>query len=150
MEIVRESIQLYEKAKLALISGLVIIQDNKILLAHPTGASWWKSYSIPKGHVDPGESILDAAKRETLEEVGIESNSLDIKANKDPKFVDYTDKKGKIYKRVYYFIAIPIKEIRKNDFKLQKKEVDWAGFMKKEEASKRIHPRFKSLLKLLN
>jgi len=140
MEIVRESIQLYEKAKLALISGLVIIQDNKILLAHP----------IPKGHVDPGESILDAAKRETLEEVGIESNSLDIKADKDPKFVDYTDKKGKIYKRVYYFIAIPIKEIRKNDFKLQKKEVDWAGFMKKEEASKRIHPRFKSLLKLLN
>ena len=30
------------------------------------------SYSLPKGHVDQGESYLDAAKREIYEETGIE------------------------------------------------------------------------------
>ena len=40
-------------------SGLVVIQDNQILLVHPTNSPWWKTYSIPKGHVDKGEDILN-------------------------------------------------------------------------------------------
>jgi hypothetical protein len=33
---------------------------------------------------------------------------------------------------------------------LQPEEVDWAGFLDKEEAEKRIFDRFKSILKYLN
>lgn len=145
--IVRNSLNEGKKDKLALAAGLVVIQDNKILLVHPTGASWWKSYSIPKGHVEAGENLIDAAKRETKEEAGIKIQNLKIK-NKNPiNFIDYTDKKGKVYKRVYYFVAIPKKPI--SGFKLQQKEVDWAGFIDAKKAEKRIMPRFKPLLKLL-
>lgn len=149
MKIVREFILLEgKKDKLALAAGLVIIQDNKILLVHPTGSPWYNSYSIPKGHVEPGEEILDAAKRETKEEVGIKPNQLNIDTNSE-QFIDYTDKKGKIYKRVYYFKATPKEPLNKKDFKLQKKEVDWAGFIDKKEAQKRIFGRFKKLLDYL-
>ncbi|MGW9047351.1 NUDIX hydrolase [Streptomyces lydicus] len=34
-------------------------------------------WEIPSGHVDAGESILDAARRETLEETGLTVTSVD-------------------------------------------------------------------------
>ena len=49
-------------------AGLLIIQDNKILLAHPTNAPWYGSYTIPKGKVEDGETYIDTAIRETKEE----------------------------------------------------------------------------------
>lgn len=149
MKIVRESI-LLEKDELNLSAGLVIIQDNKILLVHPKGSKWWGTYSIPKGHVEKDEDILDAAIRETKEEIGISISHSDIKNPKDDLFIDYTNKKGKLYKRVYYYLVYPSKKISKEDFKLQKEEVDWAGFLSKEEAKKRIFWRFKELLSYLN
>ncbi|NJO90725.1 MAG: NUDIX domain-containing protein, partial [Chloroflexia bacterium] len=145
--IVRNSIAEGKKGKLALAAGLVVIQNNKILLIHPKGSSWWKTYSIPKGHVEAGEGLIDAAKRETNEETGIDIDNLRIEDKSHTNFVDYTDKKGVVYKRVYYFVAEPKKPI--SAFKLQKKEVDWAGFLGVEEAKKRIHPRFNPLLKIL-
>ena len=149
MGIVRESIMLEgKKDKLALSAGLVIIQDNEILLVHPTGSPWYGSYSIPKGHVEAGEEIIDAAKRETKEEIGISPEQLNI-ADNPQEFIDYTDKKGKVYKRVYYYIATPKEPLSKKDFKLQKKEVDWAGFIGKKEAQKKIFGRFKKLLDYL-
>ena len=145
--IVRPTLLTEAKSKLALSAGLVIIQDNKMLLLHPTGAPWKKSYSIPKGHVEEGEGILEAALRESKEEAGIDPDNLIIEDPEPNKFIDYTNKKGKLYKRVYYFVAHPEQPISK--FKLQKKEVDWGGFLSKEEAKDRIFWRFKPLLKLL-
>jgi len=129
-------------------AGLAIIQDNKILLVHPTNAPWWKTYSIPKGGTDKKEDALKAAIRETKEETGIKIKKKDI-ASSGHGFIDYTDNKGKVFKRVYYFIAYPSKIIKKTDFKPQFEEVDWVGFLNKNEAQKRIFGRFKPLLKLL-
>ena len=148
--IVREFILLEgKKDKLALSAGLVVIQDNKILLAHPTGSPWKNSYSIPKGHVETGETILEAALREAREEVGMDTDNLEIENKSEDNFIDYTDKKGRVYKRVYYFIAKPKTPIDKKSFKLQKKEVDWAGFLTKEEADGKIFKRFLPLLDYL-
>jgi len=138
---------LNEQKKLGLSAGFAIIQDNQILLVHPTNAKWTGSFSLPKGHLNPGEDFLDAAKRETREEIGYKVNPGDIHSG--PHFVDYTDKKGKLYKRVYYYVVKPSKKIKKKDLKLQKSEVDWAGFLSKQDAKKRIHHRFKSVLKYL-
>ena len=140
---------LFEKAKLALSAGLVVLQDNKMLLVHPTNSKWWNSYSIPKGHVDPGEDIIDAAIRETYEETGIIINRKEI-VSKNPDFVNYVGPNGKLFKRVYYFVAKPIKPIKKNDIKLQLDEVDYVSFFTFKEAQKRISRRFKHLLKYLN
>lgn len=146
---VSESLNEWRNAKgVRATAGLVIIQDNKILLVHPTNAPWKGTYSIPKGGIDKKEDALEAAIRETLEETGIKIKKKHI-SNQDAGFIDYKNKKGKVYKRVYYFVAYPKKPITPDMFKLQKSEVDWAGFLSKEEAKEKIFGRFKPLLKLL-
>jgi len=129
-------------------SGLVVIQNNKILLVHPTNSPWRKTYSIPKGHLKKDEDILDAAIRETKEETGITIKKKHISTTLK-RYIDYTDERGNIYKRVYYFLAFPKKEIKPSDLKPQMKEVDWVGFLSKSEAKKKIFGRFTPLLKYL-
>lgn len=49
--------------------GVVIVNpDREILLCHVTGQQHW---DLPKGGIDPGESPVQAALRETLEETGL-------------------------------------------------------------------------------
>ena len=47
--------------------GVVVNKDGKILIVNQHSDSW----SLPKGHVEPGENLLSAAKREISEESGI-------------------------------------------------------------------------------
>jgi ADP-ribose pyrophosphatase YjhB (NUDIX family) len=54
--------------------GVVINKDGLVLVVNSKGQSW----SLPKGHIDEGESVLDAAKREIYEESGI--NQLELLA----------------------------------------------------------------------
>ena len=48
---------------------VAIIQDGKILLTKRQDFEVW---CLPGGHVDPWESVADAAKRESVEETGLE------------------------------------------------------------------------------
>jgi 8-oxo-dGTP pyrophosphatase MutT (NUDIX family) len=52
--------------------GVVVGLDGRMVLVHQGGNSW----SFPKGGIDPGESVLDAAKREIREECGITELTL--------------------------------------------------------------------------
>jgi 8-oxo-dGTP pyrophosphatase MutT (NUDIX family) len=52
--------------------GVVLNARGEVLLTNQRGDSW----SLPKGHIDPGESALEAAKREVLEETGIRELTL--------------------------------------------------------------------------
>jgi ADP-ribose pyrophosphatase YjhB (NUDIX family) len=47
--------------------GVVINKEGKILVVNQFGSSW----SLPKGHVEEGEKLIDVAKREIREESGI-------------------------------------------------------------------------------
>ena len=47
--------------------GVVINQQGMVLVVNQSGTSW----SLPKGHVEPGEEPLQAAIREIKEESGI-------------------------------------------------------------------------------
>jgi len=47
--------------------GVVINQQGQVLVVDQNGTSW----SLPKGHVDPGEDPLKAAIREIMEESGV-------------------------------------------------------------------------------
>jgi predicted NUDIX family NTP pyrophosphohydrolase len=55
--------------------------DLELLLAHPGGPFFTKRdagyWTIPKGEVDPGEELLDVARREFLEETGHQSPDRD-------------------------------------------------------------------------
>ncbi len=49
--------------------GVVIGPDGRVAVVSQHGTSW----SLPKGHIDPGEDSLCAAIREVYEETGIEA-----------------------------------------------------------------------------
>lgn len=53
-------------------AGGVVVRDGLIALTNQNSRSW----SLPKGHIDPGETPIEAAKREITEETGIEDLSL--------------------------------------------------------------------------
>jgi 8-oxo-dGTP pyrophosphatase MutT (NUDIX family) len=49
--------------------GVIILNaQRELLLCHVTGQNHW---DLPKGGIDPGESMLAAALRETVEETGL-------------------------------------------------------------------------------
>lgn len=133
-------------------AGLAIIYDNKILLAHTTSRGWYGSYGIPKGGIDPGESPLEAALRETQEEVGIKvpKNLIDPTEHT----FSVTSRKYKYNKVVYYYVVIVdklsqigLKDLKVPKGQLQVEEVDWAGFLDYKEAMKRV---MKSQVSLIN
>ena len=139
-----ESKPVQEAKSVAQSAGLAIVYNNKVLIGHMTGKGWWRTYSIPKGRLDPGESILQAALRETFEEVG-------IRVPKDLIPSNYLTcpyiKKGKHYKDVHYYIVqidsldqIGLKDEIVPKSQLQMEEIDWAGFVPFKEAKKRIAP----------
>ena len=115
------------------------------------------SFSIPKGGVDEGETLLDAAIRETKEEVGITINPSQISNIDNPIEVQYISKKNEFFKKVFVFI-VKIENLSEigltseiiDTKQLQVGEVDWAGFMDKEDSMNKIFFRFKPLLCHIN
>jgi 8-oxo-dGTP pyrophosphatase MutT (NUDIX family) len=47
--------------------GVVLNKKGQVLVVNQRGRSW----SLPKGHIEKGESILQAARREIYEESGL-------------------------------------------------------------------------------
>ena len=138
--------------KTKISAGLAIIYDNKVLLAHTTSRGWYGYYGIPKGGIEDGESKLDAAIRETKEEVGIKVPKKLIDTTEHT--FTLTTRKYKYTKIVYYYIVkiddlsqIGLKDLRIPKKQLQVEEVDWAGFIDYKEAMKRV---MKSQLPVIN
>jgi len=52
--------------------GVVLNKKGEVLVVSQHGRAW----SLPKGHIEPGEDALTAAKREIGEETGIEALTL--------------------------------------------------------------------------
>lgn len=73
---------------------------------------------IPKGHIEPGESRIQAAKRETYEETGIKPEIIDFLGS-------FEEKTSKGLKTVYVFLgkAINPDDILGGDEEI--KEVSW-------------------------
>ena len=76
-------------------AGIFIIRDDKkVLICHPTNhkPDFW---SIPKGKVEEGETMIQAAIRETYEETNI--NLVEFTMMKDLEPVNYGHKKKMLY-----------------------------------------------------
>jgi predicted NUDIX family NTP pyrophosphohydrolase len=122
-------------------AGTLLYRRNEgqleVLLVHPSGNYNRKApWSIPKGLVDEGESLEEAARRETREEAGVEAGELvELGA------IDYT----KSRKRVHAFAG----EISGQVPRCASWEVDRAEFLPVAEAARVLHPDQQPFLKLL-
>jgi predicted NUDIX family NTP pyrophosphohydrolase len=111
----------------------------EVLLVHASGNYNRKSpWSIPKGLPEKNESIEEAARRETLEETGVNPAEL-----KPLGSVNYT----KSRKRVHCFFGrAPVGAKPR----CASWEIDKAEFMPVEKAKKQIHQDQLELLKRLD
>jgi predicted NUDIX family NTP pyrophosphohydrolase len=101
----------------------------EVLLVHPSGpynrtAPW----SIPKGVPDAGETLEDAARRETLEETGVVAGELEPLG-----FIDYT----KSRKRIHCFAGVVDADVVP---RCASWEVDRAEFVSTDAARELLHP----------
>jgi 8-oxo-dGTP pyrophosphatase MutT (NUDIX family) len=139
-------------------AGVIIILNNtKILLSHATNARWEKTFSFPKGGIEKDEKKKDAAIRELAEETSIVITKEQISNPDDAIIVNYIDKEGVNYKRLYLY-TVYIEDISEIGLEseivpienLQADELDWCGFLTKEEAKDKIFNRVEHLLDLIN
>jgi 8-oxo-dGTP diphosphatase len=58
---------------------LLFLRDGQILMSRRLNTGYRDGeYSVPAGHLDGGETVIDAARREAREEVGVELAAEDI------------------------------------------------------------------------
>lgn len=70
---IEHHVPLVQKTPITVSAGGVVVNTKgQVAVISQKGTSW----SLPKGHVDPGEELIDAAKREVYEETGIKELKL--------------------------------------------------------------------------
>jgi predicted NUDIX family NTP pyrophosphohydrolase len=126
-----------------------IRQDElEVLLVHPGGPFWSRkdegAWSVPKGEVELNEDLLEGAKREVKEELGIEAEGIAIELN------PLKQKSGKIVHCWAMRQDVDTSKIISNNFELEwppgsgKKmefpEVDRAAWFDLINARKKILP----------
>lgn len=69
---------------------VVFDADNRLLVIKRGKEPFKGKYALPGGHIDPGETLEEAARRELLEETGVEIKNLILlgvysKIGRDPR-----------------------------------------------------------------
>ena len=99
---------------------IVFNEKNQILLVHQNTGHW----GLPKGHVEPGETEIQTAKREVKEETNI-----DVELNEKFRYTMVYNPKEDVEKEVVFFIAKSINNKQIAQLK-EISEVKWFEFDK--------------------
>lgn len=139
-EFINESYGTYDPSVVKNAAGVAIIYDNKILLVHPTNASWQRgTCGIPKGKMEDGETSVEAALRELKEETGIILKPEQLET--DMNVVTFFNKKNIATGQLLYYVCnisdlseIGMDSLKISKSNLQLEEIDWAAFVSPKEA----------------
>ena len=119
----------YEKS-----CGAIVVDDEKVLLVKHNAGHW----DFPKGHVEEGETEIETAIREVKEETNI-----DIKIEKENKYISEYSPKENVMKTVIYFIGEKVG----GEDKPQIEEVSDVEWLDVNKAVERItHQRSKEIM----
>jgi 8-oxo-dGTP pyrophosphatase MutT (NUDIX family) len=112
-------------------AGLVLFRRSpaRLYLLLDYGKHW----DYPKGHVEAGESDLNAARRELKEETGIDQVTIFPGFARQIEYYFRDKKKGLVHKSVVFFLA----ETDAEKVTLSDEHVDFA-FLPVDEAVKRL------------
>jgi len=133
-------------------AGLLLYRVHEgaleVFLVHPGGPFWAKkdlgAWSIPKGEIEEGEDLLEAARREFAEETGFRPEGV------FRELAPVRQKSGKVVRAWAVEGDCDAAAIRSNTFPLEwpprsgrwmdVPEVDRAGWFSLEEARLKMHP----------
>lgn len=108
---------------------VMLINGERILLVKHTYTKYWY---VPGGAVDAGETTIEAAKREVLEEVNIKCEQLELLG------IYYSNhQKRDDYVAVYYSL------VDSNHYQIDNKEISEAEWFSYHELPKDISPATK-------
>ena len=74
-------------------TGTIVLNKKEVMLP-VTGEKWKGAYTIPGGHIEYGEKIMDAAKRELKEEIGVVPDEIKFLSIGEAVFPDYFHRKA--------------------------------------------------------
>jgi 8-oxo-dGTP diphosphatase len=77
-----------EKPNVRVGIGVFVFKDGKFLMQKRKGSHGEGSWSLPGGHLEFGESFEETARREVMEEAGIEIKNVRFGAITNDHFVD--------------------------------------------------------------
>ncbi len=81
-------------------AGGVVVFGNAILLLRKYNGDW----VLPKGRVEEGESLVDAARREVKEETGVRTEVLKYLGEIHYTYKDKTDSTQRVHKIVHWYM----------------------------------------------
>lgn len=131
----------------------------EVLLVHPGGPFWARkdagAWSIPKGEVGGGEELLEAAKREFFEELGLEAEgpfqSLGSVKKKGGKVVHAWAFEGDCDPtHCHCSTSVEIEWPPRSGKTISFPEIDRAVFFSIEEAKRKLNPAQLELLQRLS
>ncbi len=106
------------------VGALIVNKDGEILLAK--SHKWFDKYTLPGGHIEVGETMAEAVKREVKEEVGLDVEVVEFLLMQEAIFAkEFWKKKHFIF--FDFFCKVGDQQVKLDNDELQDYIWDYPG-----------------------